>query len=564
MRRVFGVCLCLSTFAGSTTSVWATDLALPPPLPPPDVFAYRWSGCHAGANAGMAWSRQQQTWSQVANAAAAPVQPVQQPVGNANNPPVVKPPVVANPAPNPPPPNNPGGNNGGWKPPPHKPPGKPPICERNDKGWWQPGKQYHGDKDHGWPNDKPSYKPDHDGGHHWPQVGSKGGDNKSSWPSAPSTNKDDNYNDVKYGSGWFDKPHDDDHGKSSGWSQLHSSGYSDRSAWLHRDRQDDHDKPASGWGGKKDDGTDKPLGFGWSKQPMKSERDSYAWMKPDDRNDDKHGGYGWGGKPHDNDDGKGGYGDKQPDKDHWQQQGGNYHHGGWPHHPDKPWPPKNPPPNNGGGQPNPPPQGNNGNPPAQNPPPVAGGGNVAPLPVAAVQIPTAISSNGSDVVGGLQLGCDYQMDRFVVGIQAMADLGIINASSQLGPALTMNTRTSNLYTATVRAGYLVTPEILAYVRGGAAWTRTNVSVVNTATGQSASVAFNRSGWTVGAGVEWMFARNWSAFAEYDYADFGTVTGTLPGAAAITGGPNVVSQKTQLHTAMIGVNYRFEMLSRGGR
>ncbi|MGJ4970348.1 MULTISPECIES: outer membrane protein [unclassified Bradyrhizobium] len=493
----------------------------------------------------MAWSRQQQTWSQVANAAAAPVQPVQQPVGNANNPPVVKPPVVANPAPNPPPPNNPGGNNGGWKPP-HKPPQKPPICERGDKGWWQPGKPY-GDKDHD-----------------WPKVGSKGGDNKSSWPSAPSKNKDNNYNDVKYGGGWFDKHHDDDHDKSSGWSQLHSNGYSDRSAWLHRDRQDDHDKPASGWGGKKDDGYDKPLGFGWSKQPLKSERDSYAWLKPDQRDDDKHGGYGWGGKPRDNDDGKGGYGDKQPDKDHWQQQGGNYHHGGWPYHPDKPWPPKNPPPNNGGGQPNPPPQGNNGNPPPQNQPPVAGGGNVAPLPVAAVQIPTAISSNGSDVIGGLQLGCDYQMDRFVVGIQAMADIGIINASSPLGPALTMNTRTSNLYTATVRAGYLVTPEILAYVRGGAAWTRTNVSVVNTATGQSASVAFNRSGWTVGAGVEWMFARNWSAFAEYDYADFGTVTGTLPGAAAITGGPNVVSQKTQLHTAMVGVNYRFEMLSRGGR
>lgn len=558
MRRVFGVCLCLSTFAGSTTSVWATDLALPPPLPPPDVFAYRWSGCHAGANAGMAWSRQQQNWSQVANAAPAPVQPVQQPVGNANNPPVVKPPVVANPPPNPPPPNNPGGNNGGWKPP-HKPPSKPPICERNDKGWWQPGKPYHGDKDHDWPHDKPSYKPDHDGGHHWPQVGSKGGDNKSTWPSYKNDkDKDDNYKDVKYG-GLFDKHRDNDHDKAGGWSQLSSNGYSDRNAWLQHDRKDDHDKPAAGSGAKKDDGYDKPSGFGWSKQPMKSERDSYAWLKPDDRNDDKHGGYGWGGKP---DDGKGGYGDKQPDKDHWQQHGGNYNHGGWPHQPDKPWPPKNPPPNNGGGQPNPPPQGNN--PPPPNKPPVAGGGNMAPLPVAAVQIPTAVSSNGSDAIGGLQLGCDYQMDRFVVGIQAMADLGIINASSPLGAALTMNTRTSNLYTATVRAGYLVTPEILAYVRGGAAWTRTNVSVVNTTTGQSASVAFNRSGWTVGAGVEWMFARNWSAFAEYDYADFGTATGTLPGAAAITGGPNVVRQKTQLHTALLGINYRFDLLSRGGR
>jgi len=376
-----------------------------------------------------------------------------------------------------------------------------------------------------------------------------------------SNNKDHNYNDVKYGGGWSDKHHDDDHDKSSGWSQLNSSGYSDRSAWLQHDRQDDHDKPAAGSGGKKDDG------FGWSKQPLKSERDSYAWLKPDQRDDDKHGGYGWGGKPQDNDDGKWGYGNKQPDKDHWQQHGSGYHHGGWPYHPDKPgWPPKNPPPNNGGGQPNPPPQGNNGGAqPPQNPPPVAGGGGVAPLPAAVLlQTPTTVSSNGSDAIGGLQLGCDYQMDRFVLGIQAMADLGVINGSNALAPQLTLNTSTRNLYTATLRAGYLVTPEILAYVRGGAAWTRTSVSVVNNTTGQSATAAFNRSGWTVGAGVEWMFARNWSAFAEYDYADFGTVTGTLPNAAAVTGGPNVVSQKTQIHTALVGVNYRFEMLSLAGR
>ncbi|CCD98688.1 conserved hypothetical protein [Bradyrhizobium sp. STM 3809] len=548
------------------------------------MFAYRWSGCHAGANAGMAWSRQQQTWSQVANAGAAPIQAAPQPVGNANNPPAANPPVVANPPPNPPPPNNPGGNNGGGKPPTNK----PPVYGDHGGGWWKPGKPYH-DKDHDWANNKPPYKPDHDkydhdkydhdkhdhdkydrDDHHWPQVGSKGGD-KPSWPwQAPYKDKDDkdkydNYKDVKYSDNWFGKKHDDDHGKSAGWSQLHSNGYSDRYSWLSRDKDDD--KKGGGWGGKKDEGYDKPVPFGWSKQPAKDGHDSYAWMKPDHHDDDKHGGgYGWGGKPRDDDDGKGGYGGK-PDKDHWEKHGGNYDHGGWPYHPGKPgWPPKNPPPKN------PPPQGNNNppaqnppaqNPPAQNPPPVAGGG-VAPLPVAAVQIPTAVSSNGSDVVGGLQLGCDYQIDRFVLGVQAMADLGIINGSSALGPQLTLNTSTRNLYTATVRAGYLVTPDILAYVRGGAAWTRTSVAVVNNATGQSAMAAFNRSGWTAGAGVEWMFARNWSAFVEYDYADFGTVTGVVPGAAAITGGPNVVSQKTQIHTALIGVNYRFEMLSRAGR
>ncbi len=567
MRRVFGVCLCLSTFAGSTSSVWATDLALPPPLPPPDVFAYRWSGCHAGANGGMAWSRQQQTWSQVANAGGA-VQPVgAAPVGNAPganppvaNPPVVNPPpVVANPVPKPPQPNNPGGNNGGGKPP-YKPPYKPPVYgHHGDKGWWQPGKYQHDNnyKDHKWTeHDQKHDKPGHDDGYHWPKFGAKDGYNKHAdhdWPWQTKPDKDDKYKDDKHVAG--------------GWSQLHSNGYSDRYGWL---RHDDDDKHGGGWGKKDKDGDHDKQVFGWSKQPSKGEYDRYAWLKPDKDDDknhnDKHGGDGWqkqtGYDKHDNDDWKKDGWQKDKDKDDWKKHDGKHdHHGGY-KPPVKPgWPPKNPPPNNGGGQPNPPPQGNNGGGQPQNPP-VVGGGGVAPLPNVALQLPAAVSTNGSDAIGGIQVGCDYQIDRLVLGVQAMADLGIINASSPLGPSLTLDTRTSNLYTATLRAGYLVTPEILLYARAGAAWTRTRVAVVNNATGQSASAAFNRTGWTVGAGVEWMFARNWSAFAEYDYADFGTATGVVPGAAAITGGPNVVSQKTQIHTALVGINYRFEMLSRG--
>jgi len=307
MRRVVCVCVCLSTFAGSTTTVWATDLALPPlrlpPSPPPtEVFAYRWSGCHAGANAGVAWSRQQQAWSQVGNAAA-PAQPVP--------PPVVKPPpVVAQPVP--PPVKNPPPNNGGWKPPP-KPPNKPPICERPDKGWWQAGKPYHGkDKDHKWP-DYGDHKPGHDADHDWPKVGSKDGYNKHAdkdWPW--QQNDHDKYSYGKHDNDKYDKQ---DHDKDGGWSQLHSNGYSDRYAWLKHDR-DDQDKQG-GWGWK-------PLASyaKYEKDDKKDKDDNYGWQKHDDKHD--HDGYAW-----------------QP----------------------KPWPPKNPPPNNGGGQPPKP------NPPRVNVPP---------------------------------------------------------------------------------------------------------------------------------------------------------------------------------------------------
>lgn len=546
MRRVFGVCLCLSTFAGSTTSVWATDLALPPPLPPPDIVAYRWSGCHAGANGGYAWSRQQQTWSRSANAAAAPVpavlQPAAPPAGNAGNappanPPAANPPVVAKPVPTPP--NTP--NTGGGK-----PPYKPPVYgQHGDKGWWQPSNHDHGGKDHdGWQYGHKHGKPDRDDGHYWPQWGTKDGGSKYAdhdwgW-HAPST-KDSNYSSK-------DSNYKDDRHAGEGWSQLHSSGYADRLAWL---RHDDHERP----------------GYGWSSQPAADKHEAELWKS--------HGGKdNWG---------KDNWGKDNWFKNDWAKHDGKHDHGGYawkPVPPHKPgWPPKTPPANNNAGQPpqQPPVQGNNnqgnnnqgnnqannGGATPQNPAPVAGA--VAPLPQAALlQTPANVASNGGDVIGGVQLGCDYQIDRFVLGIQAMADLGIINASTAVAPQLTLNARTSNLYTATVRAGYLVTPEVLLYARGGAAWTRTSVTAVNAANGQSASAAFNRSGWTVGAGVEWMFARNWSAFSEYDYADFGTVTGRLPGAAAVTGGPDVVSLNTKIHTALVGVNYRFEMLARAGR
>ena len=38
---------------------------------------------------------------------------------------------------------------------------------------------------------------------------------------------------------------------------------------------------------------------------------------------------------------------------------------------------------------------------------------------------------------------------------------------------------------------------------------------------AASSSQFRTGWTFGAGVEYAFAQNWSAFVEYSYLDFGT-------------------------------------------
>src|SRR6266702_1970615 len=61
---------------------------------------------------------------------------------------------------------------------------------------------------------------------------------------------------------------------------------------------------------------------------------------------------------------------------------------------------------------------------------------------------------------------------------------------------------------------------------------------------------HRNGYTVGAGLAYMFAPNWSAKAEYQYYNFGD--------AHFTGGPLAGTGKftTDDHTIKAGVNYRF--------
>lgn len=77
-----------------------------------------------------------------------------------------------------------------------------------------------------------------------------------------------------------------------------------------------------------------------------------------------------------------------------------------------------------------------------------------------------------------------------------------------------------LATVTGRVGVTAAPTVLLYAKGGAAWVRDQYSV--TTGGTTVATADNTpSGWTVGGGVEWAFAGNWSAFAEYDYFDFGS-------------------------------------------
>lgn len=92
------------------------------------------------------------------------------------------------------------------------------------------------------------------------------------------------------------------------------------------------------------------------------------------------------------------------------------------------------------------------------------------------------SSTGSDFVGGGQIGCDYQFaNNWVVGIQAMYDYGRISSSHVIPafPTFISNVQVRDMWTVTGRVGYLFTPQLLGYVKGGGAWTSANYVVNGT-------------------------------------------------------------------------------------
>ncbi len=168
----------------------------------------------------------------------------------------------------------------------------------------------------------------------------------------------------------------------------------------------------------------------------------------------------------------------------------------------------------------------------------------------------SLEGSGGRFLGGVQGGFDYQFaGNWVVGAEAQYSW-LANNSNNSGVLFPGNTRvTSNnnqLGSVTGRVGYTWGPALL-YGKGGFAWRDNNNFGVSVA-GVPAAFTTNGSqkdGYTVGAGLEYMFAPNWSAKAEYQYYNFGTTTFTT-GPAPIVG----ARFRDDEHTVKVGVNYRF--------
>jgi outer membrane immunogenic protein len=191
--------------------------------------------------------------------------------------------------------------------------------------------------------------------------------------------------------------------------------------------------------------------------------------------------------------------------------------------------------------------------------------------------------SSSSFLGGIQAGANYQIGRLVVGTELDVSWTKLNKSINgvwvAGPlaagiagAETFSSSDNLIATATTRLG-VARDTWLFYGKAGAAWTRTSTNVLAVATApgianaaMAGSVSDTRVGWTVGTGVEWAFAKNWTTKLEYDYLNFGTqveniaatgTTGGFLGAPAPLAANLPVNVSQNISVVKWGINYKLD-------
>jgi len=164
--------------------------------------------------------------------------------------------------------------------------------------------------------------------------------------------------------------------------------------------------------------------------------------------------------------------------------------------------------------------------------------------------PDSVTAKGW--LGGVTAGYNYQMGGFVLGVEGDFDWAKVKHDEPLF-AGTITLKNDYFITAAARLGYAIDRTLL-YGKVGAAWTRDKYDG-NDGAGGTVTGASNRTGWTLGAGVEYAIWNNLSAKLEYDYLMFGSVTPDLTTAGGLTVvGTASVSLKT--HIVKAGLNWRF--------
>lgn len=155
-------------------------------------------------------------------------------------------------------------------------------------------------------------------------------------------------------------------------------------------------------------------------------------------------------------------------------------------------------------------------------------------------------------VAGGQLGCNYQISSFVIGLEAELDYSTLHASPYLIDA-TMYDKGGFAGDVALRAGFAF-DRVLAF--GKAGWSVANHRYSIAPEDPLGSHAnYTHSGLMLGAGVEYAFTDHWTAKVEYDHSFYNmrNIAFYRNGTGAFN---LVIPHKKSENLIKIGVNYRF--------
>jgi len=181
---------------------------------------------------------------------------------------------------------------------------------------------------------------------------------------------------------------------------------------------------------------------------------------------------------------------------------------------------------------------------------------------------------------GGQIGYNYQSGMVVYGLEAELAFpqtgGTSTCSALSGWFINSNCKigVDTFGALTGRLGLALGPDgrSLIYGKAGAAWYTGHLDLA-TNDGEmggfgnpflTRSDDLSKWGWTLGAGAEYALTGNWSMKAEYDYANFGSQSVTLPPSVYIGRDGSIDASvpareghiSNEMHSFKLGLNYRF--------
>jgi outer membrane immunogenic protein len=189
------------------------------------------------------------------------------------------------------------------------------------------------------------------------------------------------------------------------------------------------------------------------------------------------------------------------------------------------------------------------------------------VPILGADIGAGFDTDPNGIVGGVQIGFNQQLGRFVLGVEADLQASDVSGSvGQISNTVAGTIDTTADYdlkwfgTLRGRVGITAADRLLLYGTAGIAVGEAENSfsfivdpVFGPNYGGGTSGSSTLHGWTAGAGAEYAFSDNWSLKGEYLYVDLGMqVIDRLPSPFS---GPGI-SSDLSFQTVRLGVNYRF--------